>query len=74
MKTHSWGDIYRLYSVAERDNVDFNYVSIPDNCVVAGEQRVGPEEINRLFNVGFEMGKSGQWQKGPPELSIINHH
>ncbi|UCC23237.1 MAG: patatin-like phospholipase family protein [Planctomycetota bacterium] len=74
MKTHSWGDLYRLYSVAERDNVDFNYVSIPDDYLVAGEQNLGPDELNRLFNVGFEMGKAGQWQKGPPELSVINHH
>ena len=74
MKTHSWGDLYRLYSVAERDNIDFNYVSIPDDYAVAGEQNLGPDELNRLFNVGFEMGKAGQWQKGPPELSVINHH
>jgi hypothetical protein len=74
MKTHFWGDIHRLYSLAERDNVDFNYASIPDGYVVAGEQRVGPAEMNRLFDIGFEMGKSGRWQKGPPELSIISHY
>jgi hypothetical protein len=74
MKTHFWGDIHRLYSLAERDNVDFNYLSIPQDYVVAGEQKVGPAEINRLFDIGFEMGKSGRWQKGPPDLSIINHH
>jgi predicted patatin/cPLA2 family phospholipase len=73
MKTHSWGDIYRLYSLAEHDNVDFNYVSIPEGYVVAGEQKVGPAEINRLFDIGFEMGKSGRWQKDPPELSSINY-
>ncbi|UCF42544.1 MAG: patatin-like phospholipase family protein [Planctomycetota bacterium] len=74
MKTHSWGDIYRLYSVAKRDNVDFKYVSIPDDYVVAGEQKLGPDEMSRLFDVGVEMGKAGRWRKGPPKLSIINHH
>lgn len=74
MKTHSWGDLYRLYSVAERDNIDFNYVSIPDDYVVAGEKNLRPDELNRLFNVGFEMGKAGQWKKGPPELATINQN
>lgn len=66
MKTHFWGDIHRLYSLAERDNVDFNYVSIPDGYVVAGEQRVGSAEMNLLFDIGFDMGKAGRWQKEPP--------
>jgi predicted acylesterase/phospholipase RssA len=67
MKAHSWGDMYRLHGVAERDKVDFNYVSIPDGYVAAGEEMFDPEEMRRLFDLGFEMAKSGyEWRKAVP--------
>jgi predicted acylesterase/phospholipase RssA len=67
MKAHSWGDMYRLRSVAERDKVDFNYVSIPDDYVAEGEEMFDPEEMQRLFDMGFDMETSGyEWRKTVP--------
>ncbi|MHC4912889.1 MAG: patatin-like phospholipase family protein [Planctomycetota bacterium] len=67
MKAHSWNDLIRMYSEAERDGVDFNYVSIPDDYEGHGDEPFDPEEMTRLFNMGFEMAKPGyEWQKEIP--------
>ena len=67
MKAHSWGDLYRMYAMAKNDNVDFNYVSIPDDFVAKGKELFDPVEMNRLFEMGYAMAESGyEWQKDIP--------
>jgi len=67
MKAHSWEDIIRLYELAKLDNVDFNYVSIPDGYIEHSREPFDPKEMKRLFDLGFEMAKSGyKWRKTVP--------
>lgn len=67
MKAQSWGDMFRLYELAKGDNVDFNYVSIPDNYIEHSKEPFDPKEMKRLFDLGFEMAKSGyKWRKTVP--------
>jgi predicted patatin/cPLA2 family phospholipase len=69
MKSHSWQDVFRLYFVAQRDKVEFNYVSIPDNYVASGKEMFDPVEMKRLFDLGFDMAKSGyKWNNIPPVI------
>jgi hypothetical protein len=69
-KSQGWGDLYRVYIVTKRDQVDFNYVGIPDDYVPAGKEMFDPKEMNRLFDLGFEMAKPGyKWHKVPPGLN-----
>lgn len=71
MKAHSWMDLLRLYFEAERDGVDFNYVSIPDNYEGHGDEPFDPEEMKRLFDMGFEMAKPGyEWRKKIPLMEM----
>jgi hypothetical protein len=71
-RAQGWGDLHRIYTVTQRDQIDFNYVGIPDDYVPAGKEAFDPKEMNRLFNLGFEMAKSGyEWHKVPPGL---NHY
>lgn len=73
MKAHSWGDIMRLYFVAQNDKVEFNYVSIPDDYVASSREMFDPVEMQRLFNLGFDMAKGGyEWRKVPPISSDSN--
>jgi len=70
MKAHSWGDIFRLYFIAEKNKVDFNYVSLPHDYESHGKEMFDPVEMKRLFDLGFDMAKGGyQWNKTPPVLS-----
>lgn len=73
MKTHSWQDMYRLYFIAHRNNVEFNYVSIPDNYVFSGKEMFDEKEMKKMFDTGFEMAKSGyKWNNVPPGLRGVN--
>ena len=67
MTAHSWGDILRLYLVALDNKVDFNYVSLPHDYQSQGKEMFDPVEMNRLFDLGFNMAKGGyKWNKTPP--------
>jgi len=69
-RSQGWGDLYRVYIVTQRDQVDFNYVGIPDDYVSVGKEPFDPKEMNRLFDLGFEMAKDGyKWHKVPPGLN-----
>ncbi len=70
MKAHSWNDLFRLYSVAEGDGVDFNYVSLPHDYESRGKEMFDPAEMKRLFDLGFDMAKGGyKWRKALPLMS-----
>ncbi len=66
-RAHGFGDLYRIYVITQRDQIDFNYVAIPDDYMPAGKEMFDPKEMNRLFDLGFEMAKSSdKWHKVPP--------
>ncbi len=67
MKAQSWGDMERLYSLAEKDNVVFHYISIPNNYEPKGKEPFDPEEMKRLYDLGYEIATSDNpWQKEIP--------
>ncbi len=68
-RAQGWGDLYRIYTITQRDQLDFNYIGIPDDYTPSGKEAFDLEEMNRLFDLGFEMAKSGdKWRKVPPGL------
>ena len=67
MKAHSWGDMFRIYFVAKENNIDFNYVSLPQDYASQGKEMFDPVEMKRLFDLGYNMAKDGYvWNKIPP--------
>jgi len=70
-RAHGMEDLYRIYVITEQDQIDFNYVGIPQDYVSESTEPFDPAEMTRLFDLGFEMGKSGdKWHKAPPGLDI----
>ena len=68
-KATAKGDLYRLYAVTKRDNINFNYISIPDDYQGNASEAFDMEEMQRLFDLGYEFGLSGKaWNKTPPGL------
>ena len=64
MKAASWNDFFRLYYNAQKDGVDFNYISLPADYESHAKEMFDNAEMKRLFELGFEMAKSGgKWQK-----------
>ncbi len=67
IQTQGVGDLYRIYSVAQRDDVDFNLASIPDSFKVKLRYPFDPAYMKALFDLGYDMGKAGYpWAKIPP--------
>ena len=67
MKAQSWSDMLRLYNNAQRDNVEFNYISLPYDYEAKGNEMFDPEEMKRLYDLGYSIATSDNpWQKEIP--------
>jgi len=61
------GDLYRIYVITKRDGADYNLASIPPDWVPNPKEPFDPEDMKRLYDVGYNMAKSGYpWEKYPP--------
>ncbi|MBV8868588.1 MAG: hypothetical protein JOY65_04120, partial [Acetobacteraceae bacterium] len=73
IQTQGVGDLYRIYSVSQRDGVDFNLASMPENFDVPLRYSFDPDYMNALFDVGYRLGKAGYpWEKVPPGYGGTN--
>ncbi len=61
------GDLYRIYAITQRDGIDYNLGSVPDEYVSNPKEPFDPDELKRLYDLGYNMAKSGfPWEKYPP--------
>ncbi len=59
MQRKSWSDLSEIHSQAERDEVDFRYIAIPQSYALSKKRGFDKEEMNKLFELGFVAGTSG---------------
>jgi hypothetical protein len=63
------GDLYRIYTIATRDDIEFNLAYIPNDYDIGAKESFDKEAMNRLFQLGYEWARAGYpWQKLPPGL------
>jgi hypothetical protein len=63
------GDLYRIYTVAQRDGIEFNLAYIADDYDIGAQESFDKEAMNRLFQLGYEWARAGYpWEKLPPGL------
>jgi hypothetical protein len=61
------GDLYRIYSISQRDGVDFNLASLPPDYNYETKSEFDTELMNKLYNGAYEEAKNGYpWKKYPP--------
>ena len=71
IRTQGVGDLYRIFALAERDNLDFNLAYIPASFDQAPEELFDVEWMRKLFQLGYEAGKAGfEWSKSPPMYGV----
>lgn len=64
------GDIYKIYAIANRDDIDLNVISIPRDFALEPEEAFDPVYMGALFKLGYEDGVSGEkWSKTPPDFA-----
>lgn len=67
IRTQGIGDLYQIYSICERDGNDFNLAYIPSDFAEEPTEDFDSEFMGKLFDLGYQMAKSGYpWKKTPP--------
>jgi hypothetical protein len=67
IKTQGIGDLYRMYSNAQREGIAFRAIWIPDSFNMTEPQPFDPTYMKALFDLGYEIGRNGiPWSEQPP--------
>lgn len=67
IKAQGVGDIYRIFTTAQRDSADFNLAYIPDQLDTTRSDEFDNRVLNVLFETGYQLARHGyRWQKAPP--------
>jgi predicted acylesterase/phospholipase RssA len=63
------GDLYRIYTVTQRDSVDFNLAYIPPTFKTPHREEFDTDYMRALYDVGYGLSEKGySWTKRPPVL------
>ncbi len=63
------GDLYRIYSVTQRDGIDFNLAYIPPTFDTPHKAEFDTVYMRALYDVGYGLAEKGYtWTKKPPIL------
>ena len=66
VKFAAFNDLYRIHSSASAAELGFRFAAIPDDFKSTAEEMFDPEEMKRLFELGYEMGLAGTvWRATP---------
>jgi hypothetical protein len=72
IKTSAVGDLYRIYAFTDRDDIGFFYTDIPDDYKPQSTKPFDQAEMNRLFEVGYQLARSGNaWRMTPPGFETM---
>jgi predicted acylesterase/phospholipase RssA len=67
IKYHGVGDLFRLYTFAKRDNMDYNVAAIPSDAAPTRREPFDQVYMNQLFELGYDLAVKGYpWLKYPP--------
>jgi hypothetical protein len=63
------GDLYRIYTVTQRDGIDFNLAYIPPTFNTPHTRDFDTVYMRALYDVGCSLAEKGYiWTKKPPVL------
>jgi hypothetical protein len=69
IKSDGIGDLYRLYAIAQRDKVAYNYISIPSDFDIPSKSAFDKVYMGALFEAGYAAAlESEPWKHTPPGL------
>ena len=72
IKYQGIGDLYRLYAVTQRDNVDYYLATIPPTFNNKSRELFDPAYMSALFDVGYAQGRAqDMWMRKPPGIEYL---
>jgi len=67
IQTQGKGDVFRIFAVSQRDQVDFNLAYIPESFKAGHKEEFDNPYMRQLFQLGYDLAKNGyDWAKQPP--------
>jgi hypothetical protein len=64
------GDIYKIFAVAQRDDIDLNVLSIPTDFDQVASEAFDPVYMKALYDLGYQFGLAGdRWSPYPPDYT-----
>jgi predicted acylesterase/phospholipase RssA len=73
IKNQSIGDLFRIYSIAKQNGIEFNLASIPPNFDLKTDEPFDQKYMTALFDRGYEMGNHGYpWLKRLPDVQTAD--
>ena len=67
LKSQGVGDLFRLYTYAQRDNYGYNLAYIPADFTARPTSTFDTAYMNQLFQLGYNLASCGYpWKKYPP--------
>jgi hypothetical protein len=65
------GDVYKIFAIASRDDIDLRVTWIPTEFAVEADEPFDPEYMQALYDLGFEKGRAGvDWLPYPPDFVL----
>ena len=69
-KAHGEDHLHHMCTIARQNHTDFNYIGIPEDCVLPDKLTFDRNQMKKLFNLGYELAKSDfKWHKLPFGIS-----
>jgi predicted acylesterase/phospholipase RssA len=66
-KSASFGDLWRMYAFANREQAGFHWITITTNVDLVAEEVFDPRQMKALYDVGYETARAGPvWSTRPP--------
>jgi hypothetical protein len=53
------GDLFRIYTIAQREEAEYRWVTIPDGVSLRGDEFFDPVLMTSLYEIGFGQGLAG---------------
>ena len=61
------GDLFRIYGHAQQERASFNWVTIPNDVSVEGDEVFDPVRMQQLYDVGYRIATGAEpWDTRPP--------
>jgi predicted patatin/cPLA2 family phospholipase len=71
IKNQGIGDLYRIYSITRRDEIDFNLASIPADFGDTSGEPFDQKYMIALFDRGYDLASHGySWMRAPPGMEL----
>lgn len=63
------GDLYKIFTIAQRDDLDYNLAYIPKYFNALHNEEFDRAYMQQLFQTGYELASKGyEWKKVPPGM------